>query len=677
MNVPGNLFIYLVFLLLPIALHSQPHPFTVHDLVSMDRISDPRVSPSGKQIVFVVRTTDLDADRGRKDLWMVNVDGSDLKQLTTHPENDSDPYWSADGKLIYFLSNRDGSSQVWQYNPATGEEKRITSLQLDVNFFLPSPDGKHLALVMDVYPGMSVKDTRMKLEKNEKRKASGMIYEELFIRHWDTWEDGRRSHLFIYPLNGGTPVDLMPEMDADTPSQPFGSMEEIAFTPDGTGIVFTTKAVGRKEAWSTDWDLYYVPIDASGKPECLTEKNEAWDTNPAFSPDGKMMAYLAMDRPQYESDRYRIVLRDWPDGPDRILTEEWDRSPSTIFWSADGKKIYAVAENLAQGTLFSIDVKSGKVTPLVTKGHVRSPSQAGKRIVFGLDNLKSPVELYTSDLKGEDMKRITGINSEKLETVKMGDYEQFSFKGWNDETVYGYLVKPVDFDPAQKYPVAFLIHGGPHGSFGNDFHYRWNPQTYTGAGYAAVMIDFHGSSGYGQEFQDIIRDDWALPMVDLQKGLAAALEKYPFLDGDRVGALGASYGGYMINWIAGNWPDRFRCLVNHDGNIDEYMAYFDTEELWFPEWEHMGTPWENPEGYEKHNPVNYVKNWKTPMLVIHGQKDYRVVVSQGIGTFNALQRKGIPSKFLYFPDENHWVQKPNNSILWHDTVIGWLDRWLK
>jgi len=303
---------------------------------------------------------------------------------------------------------------------------------------------------------------------------------------------------------------------------------------------------------------------------------------------------------------------------------------------------------------------------------------AGDRIVFALDYLLSPVELYSAGPGGEDPQPVTQINAQKVSFAKMGAPEQFIFSGWNDEPVHAYIVKPVDFDPAKRYPVAFLIHGGPQGSFGNHFHYRWNPQAYAGAGYAAVMIDFHGSTGYGQAFCDSIRGDWGgKPFVDLQKGLAAALDRYPWMDGDRVSALGASFGGFMINWISGNWPDRFKCLVNHDGNLDERMAYFDTEELWFPEWDHVGTPWENPEGYEKHNPINFVKNWKTPMLVIHGAHDYRVVDTQGISTFTALQRRGIPSKFLYFPDESHWVLQPANSILWHDTVIDWLDRWTK
>jgi dipeptidyl aminopeptidase/acylaminoacyl peptidase len=520
--------------------------------------------------------------------------------------------------------------------------------------------------------------TKKRLEEQDKKKTSGILFDRLFIRHWDTWKDGRRSHVFVMPTGGGDVVDIMKGMDADSPSKPFGGPEEITFTPDGQAVVFGARDVGREEAWSTDFDLYLAPIDGSKVRASLTEANEAWDTNPVFSPDGKTLAYLAMERPGYESDRLRIVLRSWADGEVRVLTPDWDRSPRTIVWSPNGKQIYTTAANLGQVSLYRIDVKSGEVKMVLKEGRVRSPSMAGDRIVFGMDHLRSPVELYSVKTNGKGLKAITKINEAKVAAARMGEPEQFTFKGWNDETVYAYIVKPVDFDPSKKYPVAFLVHGGPQGSFGNDFHYRWNPQAYTGAGYAAVMVDFHGSTGYGQAFTDAIRGDWGgKPLVDLQKGLAAALEKYPWMDGDRVGALGASFGGYMMNWIAGNWPDRFKCLVNHDGNLDERLAYYDTEELWFPEWDHMGTPWDNPEGYEKHNPVNFVQNWQTPMLVIHGALDYRVVDTQGMSTFTILQRRGIPSKFLYFPDESHWVLKPQNSIQWHDTVIEWLDDWVK
>ena len=656
---------------------SDTHPFSVHDMLAIDRISDSRISPDGKWVLFNVRETDLEANRGRTDLWLVGTDGKGLRRLTSHPASDFNGRWSPCGKRIYFLSTRSGSSQVWRIRVDGGEAGQVTGLPLDAGNLLVSPSGAHLALTMDVFPGQSVEATAQKLEAIEKRKESGRIYEKLFVRHWDTWGDGRRSHLFTVPIEGGEAKDLMPGMDADTPSKPFGGPEEIAFTPDGKGIVFTARDVGREEAWSTDFDLYYVPVDGSAAPRCLTEMNEAWDTAPVFSPDGKTLAYLAMARPGYESDRFRLVLMTWPDGQTRVLTEAWDHSVASFCWTADGTMILASAPNKGQVSLFAIDAQSGKAEIVVEQGTVNSFAPAGEGIVFERDTLNSPVEIY-SIAPGGGEKAITEINKARRAAARQGDYEQFTFKGWNNETVYCYVVKPVDFDPAKKYPVAFLIHGGPQGSFGNHFHYRWNPQAYAGAGYAAVMVDFHGSTGYGQAFCDSIRGDWGgKPLEDLKKGLAAALAKYPWMDGNRVGALGASFGGYMINWIAGNWPDRFKCLVAHDGNIDERAAYFETEELWFPEWDHMGTPWDNPKGYEKHNPVNFIKNWKTPTLVIHGALDFRVVETQGLGAFNVLQRRGIPSKLLYFPDENHWVLRPANSILWHETVIGWLDQWVK
>jgi len=714
----------------------SPQPFSVHDVLAMQRISEPQASPDGSHIVFTLRTTDLEANTGRTDLWLVRSDGTGLRRLTSHPSNDHNPRWTPDGKTVLFLSNRSGSSQVWRIPIDGGEAEQVTDLALDVGNLILSRDGRHMAFTMEVFPdahpqagarqaGTPADATKKRLDEQAQRKSSGRVYDRIFVRHWDTWADGRRSHLFVMPSAGATgdapvplsagttgetpvppsasgtgvtpvahrPVDVMANMDADTPSKPFGGPEEFTFTPDGKELVFTARDVGPKEPWSTDFDLYRTPIDGSARPVCLTEENAAWDSCPTFSPDGKTMAYLAMSRPGYESDRFRIMLRRWPDGKDRVLTQRWDRSPSAVCWSADGKSLYATAPNLGQDSLFTIDAASGEVRVVVRDGQVQSPVALpkgappegaprnvvpGQRIIYSLDHLKSPAELYSARPDGTDRRPLTRINAERIAAAQMGDYEQFSFEGHNRETVYGYVVRPVGFDPTRKYPVAFLIHGGPQGSFGNTFHYRWNPQAYAGAGYAVVMVDFHGSTGYGQAFTDSIRGDWGgKPLEDLQKGLAAALKRYPWMDGERVGALGASFGGYMVNWIAGNWPDRFRCLVNHDGNLDERMAYFDTDELWFPEWDHVGTPWGNPQGYEKQNPVNYVRNWKTPMLVIHGGKDYRIVEAQGIATFNALQRRGIPSRLLYFPDENHWVQKPRNAILWHETVIGWLDQWLK
>jgi dipeptidyl aminopeptidase/acylaminoacyl peptidase len=660
------------------SLPAETHPFSIHDMLAMDRISDPVVSPDGRRVVFVLRTTDLPANRGRTDLWLMEADGRNLRPLTSHPAADLNPRWSPDGKTVWFISTRSGSAQVWRIPVDGGEAAQVTNLPLDVANLIVSPDGKTLAFSLEVFPGLCPVETKKKLDDIASGQTSGRIYDCLFFRHWDTWADGRRSHVFVMPAAGGEARDLMPDMDADAPSKPFGGTEEVVFTPDSRGLVFTARDVGRQEAWSTDLDLYTVLLEGSQPPRCLTDKNQATDTQPLFSPDGKTLAYLAMTKPGYEADRFRIVLRSWPDGAERVLAENWDRSPSSLCWSPDGKTIYVTAANIGQLSLFAIDLSSGTVKTLVREGYASFPAAYSGRIIFGLNNLKSPVELYSVKPDGTDLRPVTRINTAKLAAARMGDFEQFDFKGWNGESVYGYVVKPVDFDLSKKYPVAFLIHGGPQGSFGNNFHYRWNPQAYAGAGYGVVMVDFHGSTGYGQAFSDSIQGDWGgKPLEDLQKGLAAALERYSWLDGERVGALGASFGGYMINWIAGAWPDRFRCLVSHDGNLDERAAYFDTEELWFPEWDHQGRPWTNPEGYEKHNPVNLVKNWKTPMLVVHSARDFRVVETQGLSSFTALQRRGIPSQLLYFPDENHWVLKPHNSILWHETVIGWLDKWLK
>jgi len=672
------------------------HPFSVRDMLAMDRVTDPQVAPDGKFVVFAVRRTDLDANSGRTHLWIVSTDGTGLRQLTSSPESDSNPRWSPDGRTVWFVSSRSGSSQVWKIAVDGGEAEQVTKEPLEVGNLLVCPNGRYLAYTMEVFPdAKTVPDTKNRLDEREKSKATGRVYESLFVRHWDTWEDGRRSHLFVRPVAGGDAVDVTRGMDADTPSQPFGGPEEMAFTPDGRGIVFSARSAGRQEAWSTNFDLYYAPVDGSAAPRNLTEENKAWDSYPAFSADGKTLAYLAMSRPGYEADQFRIMLVDWPDhvaqppsagrklntpggGGATRLAPTWDRSASAIGWSADGKSLYAIAANTGQESLFSLDVKSGHTQTIVKEGTVHSFSSAGGRLVYPLSNLRSPAELYCLRDSGTGAAKLTDINKEKIAAARTGDYEQFSFLGAGDETVYAYVVKPVDFDPGKKYPVAFLIHGGPQGSFNNIFHYRWNAQAYAGAGYAVVMVDFHGSTGYGQAFCDSIRGDWGgKPLVDLQRGLAAALARYPWMDGDRVGALGASFGGYMVNWIAGQWPERFRCLVNHDGNLDERMAYFDTEELWFPEWDHEGTPWGNPSAYEEQNPLRFVGRWKTPMLVVHGGQDFRVPLTQGLGTFNALQRRGIPSKLLYFPDENHWVLQPQNSILWHDTVIAWLDQWLK
>jgi len=464
-------------------------------------------------------------------------------------------------------------------------------------------------------------------------------------------------------------------MATDAPTHPFGGMEEVDISPDGRTVAYVIRNSGRENAWRTNTDVFLVPA-AGGKAVNVTAGNLAYDFEPAFSPDGKSLAVKQMKRPGFEADRERISIIDLASKKTRVVTEAWDRSAGGLEWSADGKTIYTDADNIGNRSLFAIDVGSGAARLLVDKGTNGSATIAGDRIVYVHDGLKQPAELYAIKADGSEPHALTHFNDERVKKIQWGDYEQFSFKCAKGDTCYGFAMKPAGFTGG-KAPVAFLIHGGPQGSFGDHFHYRWNPEAYAGAGFAAVFVDFHGSTGYGQGFTDAIRGDWGgAPYDDLMMGLDAALAKFSWLDKSRMVALGASYGGYMINWINGK-TDRFKALVVHDGNIDEQMAYYDTEELWFPEWEHGGVPWEAPAGYTKHNPIDLVKNWKTPTLVVHSGHDYRVVDTQGMGAFTALQRKGVPSRFLYFPDENHWVLKPQNSKLWHDEVLAWIAKWAK
>ena len=665
-----------ISMIVPTIAQEISHPFTAEDLVSLERIGAPSASPDGAWIVFSLRNTDLAEDRGRTNLWIVRPDGTDLRRLTSQPGDDADPCWSPDGSTVYYLSTRSGSSQVWKAPLSGAEPVQVTDLPLDLANLKISSDGLYLAFSMPVFPGSGYTETAARLAAIGEQKASGRVFDTLPVRHWDAFDDGRRNHLFVIDLSAQTVVDVMLGMDADCPSKPFGGREEYTFTPDNAGIVFSAADTGREKMWCTEHSLYRAAFSTCNPPVNLTPANRAWATNPVFSPDGQWLAYLATTRSGYESDRYRIMLRSWPDGDDREVVPSWDRSPSALAWSEDGTTLYAIAMDTGSSALFVINPATGAVRPLVERGSVLSVDTVGTRLVFSLANQSSPADLSTIRPDGTDTRRITQVNRDRLAQVRMGVSEQFSFAGWNNETVHGFVVKPVDFDPIKRYPVALLVHGGPQCSFSDEFSYRWNPQVFAGRGYAVVLIDFHGSVGYGQAFTDSVRDDWGgKPLEDLQKGLNATLERYPWIDGDRVSALGASYGGFMITWIAGAWPDRFRCLVTHDGLFDPRSAYYSTDELWFDEWERNGTPWENPDAYNRSNPSAHVADWKTPMLVVQGGKDYRVPETEGFAIFTALQRRNIPSRLLYFPDENHWVLKPSNSLLWHQTVLDWLDQW--
>ncbi|HQW59743.1 MAG TPA: S9 family peptidase, partial [Thermomonas sp.] len=616
-------------------------------------------------------------------LWMRNLVTRDMRppsRLTPEGWNVNSPAFAPDGKTVYFMSAKSGSMQLYSMPIAGGEPKRLTDTVVDVDGYKLSPDGTQVALALAVFPECKadLDCTKKKLDEVEALKTTGKVFDRMFIRHWDTWNDGRLNRVFAAKLGGDmvkTATLLSGDIAGDIPSKPFGDLSDFAWSADGKQVAMSVRQANREEPWNTNFDIWLVNADGTGARN-LTAGNPAWDAGPVFSTDGKTLYYRAMKRPGFEADRFALMAMALGSGKAREIAPAWDRSADGITLSADGRAIYTTAADLGQHPLFAVDIASGTASKVIGGGSISSFDIAGGTLAFSRNSLESGDVIATTSVDGKaPVRAITPSAGEMLPEVAWGAYEQFNFTGWNNETVHGYVVKPWNYQPGRKYPVAFLIHGGPQGSFGDGWSYRWNPQTYAGLGYAVVMIDFHGSTGYGQAFTDSISQHWGdRPLEDLQKGWAAAQAKYAFLDGDKACALGASYGGFMVNWIAGNWPQPWKCLVSHDGVFDQRAMGYATEELWFTEWEQGGTPYDKPANYERFNPVNHVKDWKVPMLVIHGQLDYRIPVEQGIAVFTALQRRGIESKFLYFPDENHWVLKPQNSVLWHDTVNGWLQQ---
>jgi dipeptidyl aminopeptidase/acylaminoacyl peptidase len=676
-------------LLIGLSLHGAAlaAPFTAKDLNTMSRVSDPQVSPDGRYVVFTLRETDLEANRGRTDLWLVDLsdDRKISRRLTQHPSADSSPRWAADGSRIFFLSSRSGASQVWQISLAGGEAQQVTDLPLDVGSFEVSPKGDRLAISLEVFPDCAdLKCSADRHREASKKKTTGRTYDQLFVRHWDTWRDGTLSTLFTVTLDNnlkaGTPVNVSGKVRGHVPHKPFGGEEDYAFSPDGSRLVFSARLADRVEPWSTNFDLYEVLADGSADPRNLTADNPAWDAQPVFLANGDL-AWLAMARPGFEADRFVVKIRSARDGAVRALTQDWDRSVGTLLATDDGKRLLAIADNIGQTALFEIDPATGRRSTLVNEGQVQGASVGPRGVVVSWASLGSPPDLYLVAAKrggAAARERLTNVNAAVLAEREFATFEQFSFAGANDQQVYGYAMKPHGWQAGQKYPIAFIVHGGPQVSFANHWSWRWNAQVYAGAGYGVVFIDFHGSPGYGQAFTDSISQDWGgKPLIDLQKGLEAALARYDWLDGSRACSLGASYGGFMQNWIAGNWADRFKCIVNHAGIFDQRTMYYTTEELWFTEWENGGPYYLTPQIHEKFNPADHVTKWKTPMLVTHGALDYRVPYAQGLATFTALQRQGVPSRLVFFPDENHWILKPANNMQWHDEVLGWLEKHLK
>jgi dipeptidyl aminopeptidase/acylaminoacyl peptidase len=653
---------------------------TFHDLISMHRLSDPQISPDGKWVAYGVATPDFDVNHLVKNIWIVATSGGEARQLT-QGGSDERARWSPDGKHISFLSSRDGTAQVYTAAIDGGDAVKVTSLSGGADNELWSPDRKWIAFTSSVYP--DCKDDACNAARDatkEKSKVKAHVYEKLLFRHWTAWSDGKRGHLFVVAAGGGTPRDLTPGADYDVPPFSLDGAEAIGFAPDSQEICFTANT-DKNEATSTNGDLFTVPAGGATPPKRITT-NPGDDWGPVYSPDEKWIAYRAQLQPGYESDRWRLMLYDRASGKITNLTENFDRNVNSPQWSADSKTIYFQTEEKAQLPIYSLSITAGS-TPKIVIGNSSNPefslSGDGRTIAFTRTTMAMPSEVFAADSDGSDARQLTHMNGSLLAQLDLPQAEPFWFEGAEKTQVEGLLLRPPHFDPAKKYPLLLVIHGGPQGEWDDDWGYRWNPEVMAAPGYVALMINPRGSFGYGHKFTEEISRDWGGKVYeDLMKGVDAAIAKYPFIDSSRMAAAGGSYGGYMVDWIATH-SGRFKCLISHAGPWDQFSMYA-TEELWFPEWEMGGTPWDHPELYRKWSASEYagaLGKFKTPTLVIAGELDFRVPYTQSLEFFSALQRQGVPSKLMVFPDEGHWVLKPQNSELWYDTFLGWLDKYLK
>jgi dipeptidyl aminopeptidase/acylaminoacyl peptidase len=684
---------------------SQKHPFTFEDMMALKRVGAPVPSPDGKWVVFDCVDVDLAANTRTSHLWIVPASGGESRRLNPTPNHEERPRFSPDGKRLIWTSKATDPTQIWMcdFNPEAGQvvgkPHQVTNISTGADGALWSPDGKNIVFVSAVYP--DCKDDACNKQRDEelkKSKVKAKIFSRLFYRHWAAFTEFKRSHLFVvgaFVSNAQalgtsastTPRDLTPG-DHDVPPFSLGGQDMYAISPDGQELAYTSN-IDEVEASSTNNEIFIVPI-SGGTPKKISSSPGA-DTTPLYSPDGKYIAWRSQARAGFEADKWRLLTQDRGSGKTRDLTDKFDRSVGSFCWGTLWRMptIWLAYEEYGQAFITHVtperesSVASNSMWPKHDT-HADNLVMVDRTLFYSQQSITAPDEIWrlvvasnhdTAD--AEEPVPVTHMNDALLSQIDVQPLESFTFKGWNNEEVQGFMVKPPGFDPNKKYPVKFLIHGGPQGAWGNSWTYRWNAELFAASGYVVVMINFHGSTGYGQKFCDSISGDWGgKPYVDLMKGLDYLEKTYPFIDKNCVAALGASYGGYMVNWIIGH-TDRFRCAVSHDGVFNNESAYGTTEELWFPEWEFKGPPWKNRELYQKWSPHLFAEKFKTPTLVIHGQNDYRVDVSQGFDLFTTLQRLKVPSKMLYFPDEGHWVLKPQNSQLWYKTVNDWVDQWCK
>jgi len=654
---------------------------TFDDLIAMQRVGEPQVSPDGRFVAYTVGAAEMEPNRIARNVWIVSTAPGSVPRQLTQSGHDTRPQWSPDGKKIAFLSNRDGATQIYVMNAQGTNAAKLTSLSTGADNEKWSPDGRSIAFTSSVFPDCSDDAcNHSRDDAAEKSKIKARVYDHLLYRHWTHWSDGKRSHLFLVAANGGTPRDLTAHADYDVPPDERGDANDFAFSPDSKELCFTA-VLDRPEAISTNGDLFLVPA-AGGDAKRITT-SPGFDGHPAYSPDGRFIAYHSQKTAEYESDRWRLAVFDRASGTSTDLTESFDKSVDEIIWSADSRRIFFTALNEVEQPVYEIPAGAGGAPLEILKDSFNesiSASADGSAFAFLRSSLTAPAEVFIARGDGSGVQQLSHHNTSRLDAIDMNPPEPFWYEGAGGTRVQGMLIRPPNFDASKKYPLLLLIHGGPQSLWTDSWGYRWNEELFAAPGYVAVMINPRGSTGYGQKFTDEITDDWGgRAYQDLIKGVDHVLEKYPFVDGNRLAAAGGSYGGYMIDWMATH-TGRFQAFISHAGVYDKEGMYGATEELWFEEHDMAGTPWTHAESYQKWSPSTYageLGKFKTPTLVICGEQDYRVPYTQSLEFFTALQRQNVPSKLMVFPDEGHWILKPQNSQLWYKTFSEWLAKYLK
>lgn len=669
----SNVLLYLILLLSATNVAQLKRAITIEDLWNLRRIGSCDISQNDSLIAFEIAKFNMEENSSETNIYICKTDGSELKKLTASVKKETKPKFIPGADRISFICE----NQIYSCDYSGNDILKLTEIYSGVLNYKWSPDGKRIAIISNVYPEcMDQKCNKRKDDEKKETKVKASIFTELLYRHWNDWRGDKRSHLFLFEIEGDKLIDLTPGALYDVPPIALGGGEDFDFSPDCKEIVFAANK-DSFQAISVNNDIFIVDIAelTSEKTHTKISISPGNDNSPNYSPDGKYLAFLSMQRGGYEADKQDIILFDRVSKELINLTKTFDRSPQKFIWASDSKIIYFTAPNETTVGLYSIAL--GETKPKLIfpkyKNEIIGSSELDKYIYLKIQKNNSPNEIYKFEISVRKINQLTHINKDILDQLEMNPIETIWHKGADQHFINAIVLRPPKFDPSKKYPAIFLIHGGPQGHWADDFHFRWNLQLFASKGYVVIAPNPRGSIGYGQKFTDDISQDWGgKAYFDIMNCVDYCIKNFHFIDSNNIFAAGGSYGGYMINWIAGQ-TDRFNALVSHAGVFNLESMYGTTEELWFPEWEYGGAPWENRELYRKFSPHNYVENYKTPILVIHGANDFRVPEEQAFQLFTALQRLGIRSKFLYYPDETHFISKPQNARLWWNTIFQWFE----